>query len=93
MPIRIMNLPIPSEPTKASSTPKYPLAKLEVGQSFVVPNMTAKDRLPWEDQADAAHYPTIKVHVSRWNRKGDGKKFGHRVSPEDDRYIQVWRSK
>jgi hypothetical protein len=63
----IIKAPIPSKPVTTKGHSKYPFAKLEVGESFLVPN---KDLNPPAHLLElSSTYGNMKTHVSRHNNK------------------------
>lgn len=89
MTYEIVTVPIPA--LASPNTSKFPFAKLEIGESFFVPN---KDNLP--DNVDisiSATQANMKTHCSRHTRlKLVGEKiFKCKLWPENNQFIQVWR--
>jgi hypothetical protein len=74
--------------TKGQS--RWPFAKLEIGQSFMVPNK--KNMPPGESVEDASTEANMRTHVSRHNRKiFPDRKFICKVYEADTHWLQIYR--
>lgn len=79
----------PSEKPRTRSDKKYPIAELEPGHCFKVPNIEANP--PWELISKASKWQNISSLVSRSNRKYVGERVFRYVLSEDKCWFEFWR--
>lgn len=67
-------VPLPARPKRKGAQPtKYPYHKMEVGDSFLVPEPPK----------------TFRAQVNNWGRECNGKKFCYRTTPEGVRVWRI----